>query len=282
MTFWVLFGIVVVSFTLTFYWNYEKIYSQKLLEIDRDVNKIGTQIDRNIVSYERLLKTEEYKLLTLTEDNLRVLESLNDEARHQLMKDGGFVESDDLFESASLSAINSMNDILQKNRELYVDDHRVLDFQIVPIFDQGYSDVMSNNYPEGTETIKVGDALYLVNDKFADKRNWTIYKLIESQGILFGYIKLSVVSIGPGTYGINSDQIVEMIYYIGNNQYIDEELPTKLSSRIKESNFEEASQLLKDNGYYTNRYISSKNNIKMIYYVANKDLRKAKIGRAHV
>lgn len=275
MTFWVLFGIVVVSFTLTFYWNYEKIYSQKLLEIDRDVNKIGTQIDRNIVSYERLLKTEEYKLLTLTEDNLRVLESLNDEARHQLMKDGGFVESDDLFESAYLSAINSMNDILQKNRELYVDDHRVLDFQIVPIFDQGYSDVMSNNYPEGTETIKVGDALYLVNDKFADKRNWTIYKLIESQGILFGYIKLSVVSIGPGTYGINSDQIVEMIYYIGNNQYIDEELPTKLSSRIKESNFEEASQLLKDNGYYTNRYISSKNNIKMIYYVANKDLRKA-------
>ena len=275
MTFWVLFGIVVVSFTLTFYWNYEKIYSQKLLEIDRDVNKIGTQIDRNIVSYERLLKTEENKLLTLTEDNLRVLESLNDEARHQLMKDGGFVESDDLFESAYLSAINSMNDILQKNRELYVDDHRVLDFQIVPIFDQGYSDVMSNNYPEGTETIKVGDALYLVNDKFADKRNWTIYKLIESQGILFGYIKLSVVSIGPGTYGINSDQIVEMIYYIGNNQYIDEELPTKLSSRIKESNFEEASQLLKDNGYYTNRYISSKNNIKMIYYVANKDLRKA-------
>ncbi len=73
MTFWVLFGIVVVSFTLTFYWNYEKIYSQKLLEIDRDVNKIGTQIDRNIVSYERLLKTEEYKLLTLTEANLRVM-----------------------------------------------------------------------------------------------------------------------------------------------------------------------------------------------------------------
>ena len=136
MTFWILFGVVVVSFTLTFYLNYEKIYSQKLLEIDRDVNKIGTQIDMNIGSYERLPKTEEYKLLTLTEENLKIMESLSDEERNHLFKEGVFIETDSVYESAYLSAVESVNNLLSKNRDLYEDDHRILDFKVVPLLNE--------------------------------------------------------------------------------------------------------------------------------------------------
>ena len=99
-----------------------------------------------------------------------------------------------------------------------------------------------------------------------------VYKFIENEGKFLGYIRLAVRTIGPETYGLNSDQITGMIYYIGGSLYMDEELPKDLSSKIMSSNFEETSQLLKDNGYYTNRYISSTKNIKIMYYISNKDL----------
>lgn len=275
MTFWILFGVVVVSFTLTFYLNYEKIYSQKLLEIDRDVNKIGTQIDMNIGSYERLLKTEEYKLLTLTEENLKIMESLSDEERNHLFKEGVFIETDSVYESAYLSAVESVNNLLSKNRDLYEDDHRILDFKVVPLLNVEVDESLLDDAFESVQGVRVGENVYLLNEEFEEidnKRSWTVYKFIENEGKFLGYIRLAVRTIGPETYGLNSDQITEMIYYIGGSLYMDEELPKDLSSKIMSSNFEETSQLLKDNGYYTNRYISSTKNIKIMYYISNKDL----------
>lgn len=275
MTFWILFGVVVVSFTLTFYLNYEKIYSQKLLEIDRDVNKIGTQIDMNIGSYERLLKTEEYKLLTLTEENLKIMESLSDEERNHLFKEGVFIETDSVYESAYLSAVESVNNLLSKNRDLYEDDHRILDFKVVPLLNVEVDESLLDDAFESVQGVRVGENVYLLNEEFEEidnKRSWTVYKFIENEGKFLGYIRLAVRTIGPETYGLNSDQITEMIYYIGGSLYMDEEPPKDLSSKIMSSNFEETSQLLKDNGYYTNRYISSTKNIKIMYYISNKDL----------
>lgn len=275
MTFWILFGVVVVSFTLTFYLNYEKIYSQKLLEIDRDVNKIGTQIDMNIGSYERLLKTEEYKLLTLTEENLKIMESLSDEERNHLFKEGVFIETDSVYESAYLSAVESVNNLLSKNRDLYENDHRILDFKVVPLLNVEVDESLLDDAFESVQGVRVGENVYLLNEEFEEidnKRSWTVYKFIENEGKFLGYIRLAVRTIGPETYGLNSDQITEMIYYIGGSLYMDEELPKDLSSKIMSSNFEETSQLLKDNGYYTNRYISSTKNIKIMYYISNKDL----------
>lgn len=275
MTFWILFGVVVVSFTLTFYLNYEKIYSQKLLEIDRDVNKIGTQIDMNIGSYERLLKTEEYKLLTLTEENLKIMEPLSDEERNHLFKEGVFIETDSVYESAYLSAVESVNNLLSKNRDLYEDDHRILDFKVVPLLNVEVDESLLDDAFESVQGVRVGENVYLLNEEFEEidnKRSWTVYKFIENEGKFLGYIRLAVRTIGPETYGLNSDQITEMIYYIGGSLYMDEELPKDLSSKIMSSNFEETSQLLKDNGYYTNRYISSTKNIKIMYYISNKDL----------
>lgn len=275
MTFWILFGVVVVSFTLTFYLNYEKIYSQKLLEIDRDVNKIGTQIDMNIGSYERLLKTEEYKLLTLTEENLKIMESLSDEERNHLFKEGVFIETDSVYESAYLSAVESVNNLLSKNRDLYEDDHRILDFKVVPLLNVEVDESLLDDAFESVQGVRVGENVYLLNEEFEEidtKRSWTVYKFIENEGKFLGYIRLAVRTIGPETYGLNSDQITGMIYYIGGSLYMDEELPKDLSSKIMSSNFEETSQLLKDNEYYTNRYISSTKNIKIMYYISNKDL----------
>ena len=275
MTFWILFGVVVVSFTLTFYLNYEKIYSQKLLEIDRDVNKIGTQIDMNIGSYERLLKTEEYKLLTLTEENLKIMESLSDEERNHLFKEGVFIETDSVYESAYLSAVESVNNLLSKNRDLYEDDHRILDFKVVPLLNVEVDESLLDDAFESVQGVRVGENVYLLNEEFEEidnKRSWTVYKFIENEGKFLGYIRLAVRTIGPETYGLNSDQITGMIYYIGGSLYMDEELPKDLSSKIMSSNFEETSQLLKDNEYYTNRYISSTQNIKIMYYISNKDL----------
>lgn len=275
MTFWILFGVVVVSFTLTFYLNYEKIYSQKLLEIDRDVNKIGTQIDMNIGSYERLLKTEEYKLLTLTEENLKIMESLSDEERNHLFKEGVFIETDSVYESAYLSAVESVNNLLSKNRDLYEDDHRILDFKVVPLLNVEVDESLLDDAFESVQGVRVGENVYLLNEEFEEidtKRSWTVYKFIENEGKFLGYIRLAVRTIGPETYGLNSDQITGMIYYIGGSLYMDEEPPKDLSSKIMSSNFEETSQLLKDNEYYTNRYISSTKNIKIMYYISNKDL----------
>lgn len=275
MTFWILFGVVGVSFTLTFYLNYEKIYSQKLLEIDRDVNKIGTQIDMNIGSYERLLKAEEYKLLTLTEENLKIMESLSDEERNHLFKEGVFIETDSVYESAYLSAVESVNNLLSKNRDLYEDDHRILDFKVVPLLNVEVDESLLDDAFESVQGVRVGENVYLLNEEFEEidnKRSWTLYKFIENEGKFLGYIRLAVRTIGPETYGLNSDQITEMIYYIGGSLYMDEELPKDLSSKIMSSNFEETSQLLKDNGYYTNHYISSTKNIKIMYYISNKDL----------
>ena len=79
MMFWTLFCIVLLSVALTFYLNYEKNYSQRLFEIDQDVNVIGMKIDANIREYVRLVKSEEYKLLKILKENLKLIESLNND-----------------------------------------------------------------------------------------------------------------------------------------------------------------------------------------------------------
>ena len=85
MMFWTLFCIVLLSVALTFYLNYEKNYSQRLFEIDQDVNVIGMKMDANTREYIRLVKSEEYKLLKILKENLQLIESLNNDDIERLI-----------------------------------------------------------------------------------------------------------------------------------------------------------------------------------------------------
>ena len=77
MMFWILFCIVILSFGLTFYLNYEQNYSRKLLEINRNVNDVGYSLESNLNEYRRLLQIQNLNLKTILEQKTTLFNSLS-------------------------------------------------------------------------------------------------------------------------------------------------------------------------------------------------------------
>ena len=75
MMFWILFCIVILSFGLTFYLNYEQNYSRKLLEINRNVNDVGYSLESNLNEYRRLLQIQNLNLKTILEQKITLFNS---------------------------------------------------------------------------------------------------------------------------------------------------------------------------------------------------------------
>ena len=70
--FWGVFSVVLVSFLITFYLNYEKSYMQKLLEFDNQVKDVVSMIDKNFKEYTRIVKLEEFRSICILEENLEI------------------------------------------------------------------------------------------------------------------------------------------------------------------------------------------------------------------
>lgn len=277
MMFWTLFCVVILSFALTFYLNYEKNYSQRLFEIDQDVNVIGMRIDANIREYVRLVKSEEYKLLKILKENLQLIESLNNDDIERLIDEfvpGGSMppQEDRAFYLAYLKTIGIINDTLDQTKKLYREDYKIIDFKFIPFYCHECNRERLQQKLNTLDKVKMDGNLYQVNEEDGDNTIWSFYQLVEYEGQILGYIRLSLKILDLKQLVPEEERFTRSLYYIGDYLYSQNDLPFEIQQKLESADFEQASQILKDEGYYINRYISENNNVKMIYYQLNRSL----------
>ena len=277
MMFWTLFCVVILSFALTFYLNYEKNYSQRLFEIDQDVNRIGMRIDANIREYVRLVKSEEYKLLKILKENLQLIESLNNDDIERLIDErapGGSIppQEDRAFYLAYLKTIGIINDTLDQTKKLYQEDYEIIDFKFIPFYCHECNRERLQQKLNTLDKVKMDENLYLVNEEDGQNTTWSVYQLVQYNDQILGYIRFSYETLKSEQFVSQEERITRSLYYIGNHLYNENNLPFEIQQKLESADFEQASQILKDEGYYINRYISENNNVKMIYYQLNRSL----------
>lgn len=277
MMFWTLFCVVILSFALTFYLNYEKNYSQRLFEIDQDVNRIGMRIDANIREYVRLVKSEEYKLLKILKENLQLIESLNNDDIERLIDElapGGSIppQEDRAFYLAYLKTIGIINDTLDQTKKLYQEDYEIIDFKFIPFYCHECNRERLQQKLNTLDKVKMDENLYLVNEEDGQNTTWSVYQLVQYNDQILGYIRFSYETLTSEQFVSQEERFTRSLYYIGNHLYNENNLPFEIQQKLESADFEQASQILKDEGYYINRYISENNNVKMIYYQLNRSL----------
>lgn len=277
MMFWTIFCVVILSFALTFYLNYEKNYSQRLFEIDQDVNVIGMRIDANIREYVRLVKSEEYKLLKILKENLQLIESLNNDDIERLIDEfvpGGSMppQEDRAFYLAYLKTIDIINDTLDQTKKLYREDYKIIDFKFIPFYCHECNRERLQQKLNTLDIVKMDENLYLVNEEDGQNTTWSVYQLVQYNDQILGYIRFSYETLTSEQFVSQEERFTRSLYYIGNHLYNENNLPFEIQQKLESADFEQASQILKDEGYYINRYISENNNVKMIYYQLNRSL----------
>lgn len=277
MMFWTVFCVVILSFALTFYLNYEKNYSQRLFEIDQDVNVIGMRIDANIREYVRLVKSEEYKLLKILKENLQLIESLNNDDIERLINELGAdasipLQEDRAFYLAYLKTIDIINDTLDQTKKLYREDYKIIDFKFIPFYCHECNRERLQQKLNTLDIVKMDENLYLVNEEDGQNTTWSVYQLVQYNDQILGYISFSYETLKSEQFVSQEERFTRSLYYIGNHLYNENNLPFEIQQKLESADFEQASQILKDEGYYINRYISENNNVKMIYYQLNRSL----------
>lgn len=277
MMFWTLFCVVILSFALTFYLNYEKNYSQRLFEIDQDVNRIGMEMDANTREYIRLVKSEEYKLLKILKENLQLIESLNNDDIERLIDElapGGSIppQEDRAFYLAYLKTIGIINDTLDQTKKLYQEDYEIIDFKFIPFYCHECNRERLQQKLNTLDKVKMDENLYLVNEEDGQNTTWSVYQLVQYNDQILGYIRFSYETLKSEQFVSQEERFTRSLYYIGNHLYNENNLPFEIQQKLESADFEQASQILKDEGYYINRYISENNNVKMIYYQLNRSL----------
>lgn len=277
MMFWTIFCVVILSFALTFYLNYEKNYSQRLFEIDQDVNRIGMEIDANTREYIRLVKSEEYKLLKILKENLQLIESLNNDDIERLIDEfvpGGSMppQEDRAFYLAYLKTIDIINDTLDQTKKLYREDYKIIDFKFIPFYCHECNRERLQQKLNTLDIVKMDENLYLVNEEDGQNTTWSVYQLVQYNDQILGYISFSYETLKSEQFVSQEERFTRSLYYIGNHLYNENNLPFEIQQKLESADFEQASQILKDEGYYINRYISENNNVKMIYYQLNRSL----------
>ena len=277
MMFWTIFCVVILSFALTFYLNYEKNYSQRLFEIDQDVNVIGMRIDANIREYVRLVKSEEYKLLKILKENLQLIESLNNDDIERLINELGAdasipLQEDRAFYLAYLKTIDIINDTLDQTKKLYREDYKIIDFKFIPFYCHECNRERLQQKLNTLDIVKMDENLYLVNEEDGQNTTWSVYQLVQYNDQILGYISFSYETLKSEQFVSQEERFTRSLYYIGNHLYNENNLPFEIQQKLESADFEQASQILKDEGYYINRYISENNNVKMIYYQLNRSL----------
>ncbi len=277
MMFWTIFCVVILSFALTFYLNYEKNYSQRLFEIDQDVNRIGMEMDANTREYIRLVKSEEYKLLKILKENLQLIESLNNDDIERLIDElapGGSIppQEDRAFYLAYLKTIGIINDTLDQTKKLYQEDYEIIDFKFIPFYCHECNRERLQQKLNTLDKVKMDENLYLVNEEDGQNTTWSVYQLVQYNDQILGYIRFSYETLTSEQFVSQEERFTRSLYYIGNHLYNENNLPFEIQQKLESADFEQASQILKDEGYYINRYISENNNVKMIYYQLNRSL----------
>lgn len=285
MMFWGVFSVVLVSFLITFYLNYEKSYMQKLLEFDNQVKDVVSMIDKNFREYTRIVKLEEFRSICILEENLEIFKMMDSEEvntllnQQLLVSDESMTEEEKLFYLAYSKTVNLVNELLPNIKELYENEYEILEFIFIPFYDESMNQTVFAEKFNQSQLIELQDGLFMFNEPIQQKDNiWAAYQVVEWEDEILGYFQLVFKTI-------NTEEIFPYshlnkgLYYVDNQLYTDNDLPSDLKEKLLPASFEEASSILKDEGYYLSQHTSEVMNLKVIHYQLKNQLRASVIAQ---
>lgn len=283
--FWGVFSVVLVSFLITFYLNYEKSYMQKLLEFDNQVKDVVSMIDKNFREYTRIVKLEEFRSICILEENLEIFKMMDSEEvntllnQQLLVSDESMTEEEKLFYLAYSKTVNLVNELLPNIKELYENEYEILEFIFIPFYDESMNQTVFAEKFNQSQLIELQDGLFMFNEPIQQKDNiWAAYQVVEWEDEILGYFQLVFKTI-------NTEEIFPYshlnkgLYYVDNQLYTDNDLPSDLKEKLLPASFEEASSILKDEGYYLSQHTSEVMNLKVIHYQLKNQLRASVIAQ---
>ena len=285
MMFWGVFSVVLVSFLITFYLNYEKSYMQKLLEFDNQVKDVVSMIDKNFKEYTRIVKLEEFRSICILEENLEIFKMMDSEEvntllnQQLLVSDESMTEEEKLFYLAYSKTVNLVNELLPNIKELYENEYDILELIFIPFYDESMNQTVFAEKFNQSQLIELQDGLFMFNEPIQQKDNiWAAYQVVEWEDEILGYFQLVFKTI-------NTEEIFPYshlnkgLYYVDNQLYTDNDLPSDLKEKLLPASFEEASSILKDEGYYLSQHTSEVMNLKVIHYQLKNQLRASVIAQ---
>ena len=275
MTFWALFVVVVCAFCVNFYLNYEKSYSQKLLEIDRNLNTIGEEINDTLTKYTNLTLSVGSVLEGFYESSYQVYQTLPDYQINMILQEieesnTKILTDDNVLRLAYLQTFKQLDIILSDLQEMYMEQYNLCDFELVPY---------SNSYQleDELKTIDYIDKIELTNGVTIleiDKDNQRLgrtYKEIHYKGNPIGYIMLEYLAHYVDIPLIST--MDNIIYYIGNNVYIQSDsADLEMVEELSTDNIELVIRELTNKGYYVSRFSPADEIVKMVHFYSTAEL----------
>ena len=275
MTFWALFVVVVCAFCVNFYLNYEKSYSQKLLEIDRNLNTIGEEINDTLTKYTNLTLSVGSVIEGFYESSYQVYQTLPDYQINMILQEieesnTKILTDDNVLRLAYLQTFKQLDIILSDLQEMYMEQYNLCDFELVP-----YSN--SNQLEDELKTIDYIDKIELTNGVTIleiDKDNQRLgrtYKEIHYRGNPVGYIMLEYLAHYVDIPLIST--MDNIIYYIGNNVYIQSDsADLEMVEELSTDNIELVIRELTNKGYYVSRFSPADEIVKMVHFYSTAEL----------
>lgn len=275
MTFWTLFVVVVCAFCVNFYLNYEKSYSQKLLEIDRNLNTIGEEINDTLTKYTNLTLSVGSVIEGFYESSYQVYQTLPDYQINMILQEieesnTKILTDDNVLRLAYLQTFKQLDIILSDLQEMYMEQYNLCDFELVP-----YSN--SNQLEDELKTIDYIDKIELTNGVTIleiDKDNQRLgrtYKEIHYKGNPIGYIMLEYLAHYVDIPLIST--MDNIIYYIGNNVYIQSDsADLEMVEELSTDNIELVIRELTNKGYYVSRFSPADEIVKMVHFYSTAEL----------
>ncbi|MDB8558521.1 sensor histidine kinase [Turicibacter sanguinis] len=275
MTFWALFVVIVCAFCVNFYLNYEKSYSQKLLEIDRNLNTIGEEINDTLTKYTNLTLSVGSVIEGFYESSYQVYQTLPDYQINMILQEieesnTKILTDDNVLRLAYLQTFKQLDIILSDLQEMYMEQYNLCDFELVPY---------SNSYQleDELKTIDYIDKIELTNGVTIleiDKDNQRLgrtYKEIHYKGNPIGYIMLEYLAHYVDIPLIST--MDNIIYYIGNNVYIQSDsADLEMVEELSTDNIELVIRELTNKGYYVSRFSPADEIVKMVHFYSTAEL----------
>lgn len=276
MIFWALFVVVVCAFCVNFYLNYEKSYSQKLLEIDRNLNTIGEQINDSLSKYANLTLSVGSVIESFYESSYHLYQNLSDDQIEIILQEldedttHTNLPTNTVFRLAYLQTFKQFEMIISDLREMYMAQYDLCAFELVP-----YSN--SHRLEDELETIDYIDKMEFSNGVIileVEKDNQHFgraYKEVGYEGNPIGYIMLEYTA-----QYLNNPLIPTMdnnIYYIANNVYVQSESDDlNIDEELSVDNIELVVRQLANKGYYVSRFSPAEGFVKIVHFYSTSQL----------
>lgn len=275
MTFWALFVVVVCAFCVNFYLNYEKSYSQKLLEIDRNLNTIGEEINDTLTKYTNLTLSVGSVIEGFYESSYQVYQTLPDYQINMILQEieesnTKILTDDNVLRLAYLQTFKQLDIILSDLQEMYMEQYNLCDFELVP-YSNSYQLEDELKMIDYIDKIELTNGVTILEIDKDNQRLGRTYKEIHYKGNPIGYIMLEYLAHYVDIPLIST--MDNIIYYIGNNVYIQSDsADLEMVEELSTDNIELVIRELTNKGYYVSRFSPADEIVKMVHFYSTAEL----------